>query len=147
MRIDANFGLVDLEREGVHIGIRNPPRFEQWLKLAGVEGVDVRHSVSFTVENLAIQVAICGGGVVLVSKLSVEEDLEAGRLIAPLDIWLATEAYWIVTPKRLAERPKIVALRNWLFEEAGQKPDAAALCLNAPDAKNARALSLKDGPR
>ena len=52
----------------------------------------MRHGDSFTVENLAIQVAICGGGVVLVSKLSVEEDLEAGRLIAPFDIWLATEA-------------------------------------------------------
>ena len=59
---------------------------------------------SFTVENLAIQVAISGGGVVLVSKLSVEEDLETGRLIAPFDISLATEAYWIVTPERLAER-------------------------------------------
>ena len=57
-----------------------------------MEGVDVRHGDSFTVENLAIQVAICGGGVVLVSKLSVEDDLEAGRLIAPFDIWLATEA-------------------------------------------------------
>ena len=128
-------------------GIRNPPSFDQWLKLAGVEGVDVRRGDSFTVENLAIQVAISGGGVVLVSKLSVEEDLGAGRLIAPFDISLATEAYWIVTPERLAERPKIVAFRNWLFEEAGQKTGAAAFSSNAPDAKNARALSLKDGPR
>ena len=68
-------------------------------------------------------------------------------MIAPFDISLATEAYWIVTPERLAERPKIVAFRNWLFEEAGQKTDVAALSSNAPDAKNARALSLKDGPR
>ena len=201
VRIDASLGLVDFEREGVHIGIRlgggeyprmrsdwfmdedvilafspllmegphplvmpndlkhhrllhvdwggirNPPSFEQWLKLAGVEGVDVRRGDSFTVENLAIQVAISGGGVVLVSKHSVEEDLEAGRLIAPFDISLATEAYWIVSPERLAERPKIVAFRNWLFEEAGQKSSAAALSSNATDAKNARALSPKDGLR
>ena len=107
----------------------------------------MRHGDSFTVENLAIQVAICGGGVVLVSKLSVEEDLEAGRLITPFDISLATEAYCIVTPERLAERPKIVAFRNWLFEEADRKTDAAALSSNVPNAKNARTLSLKDGFR
>ena len=106
----------------------------------------MRHGDSFTVESLAIQVAICGVGVVLVSKLSVEEDLEAERLIAPLDIWLATEAYWIVTPERLAERPKIVALPNWLFEEAGQKPDAAALSLNAPTQRTPARCRLRTDP-
>ncbi len=180
VRIDASLGLVDFEREGVHIGIRlgagkypgmrsdwfmdedvilvcspllmegqhplvtpdnlkhhrllhvdwggvhNPPSFKQWLKLACVEGVDVRRGDSFTVENLAIQVAISGGGVVLVSKISVEEDLEAGRLVAPFDISLPSHsAYWIVTPERMAERPKIAAFRDWLFAESGQKSKAA----------------------
>ena len=106
-------------------GIRNAPSFKQWLKLAGVEGVNVRRGDSFTVENLAIQVAISGGGVVLVSKISVEDDLEAGRLIAPFDISLPSHsAYWVVTPERMAERPKIAAFRDWLFEEADQKADA-----------------------
>lgn len=174
VRVDASLGLVDFEREGVHVGIRlgagdypgmrtdwfmdedvilacspellvgphplttpenvkhhrllhvdwggirNPPSFEQWFKLAAVDGADTRRGDSFTIENLAIQVAISGGGVVLVSKISVEEDLKAGRLVAPFDISLPSHsAYWIVSPERMADRPKIVAFRDWLFEEAG----------------------------
>ena len=174
VRVDASLGLVDFEREGVHIGIRlgagdypgmrsdwfmdedvilvcspdllegphplttpenvkhhrllhvdwggihNPPSFEQWFKAAGIDGVDVRRGDTFTIENLAIQVAISGGGVVLVSKISVADDLKFGRLVAPFDISLPSHsAYWIVSPERMADRPKITAVRAWLFEEAG----------------------------
>ena len=45
--------------------------------------------------------------------------MAAGRLVAPFDIELAGEnAYWITVLPSLKKRPKIVAFRNWLVEEA-----------------------------
>jgi len=101
--------------------MRNPPDWTQWFKFAGIDGGNPARGDSFTIENLAIQAAIAGAGVVLVSTIAVAEDLAAGRLIAPFDIAMPSHsAFWVVAPERMADRPKIAAFREWLLEEAGE---------------------------
>lgn len=173
VRVDASLGLVDFERDDVHVGIRlgaggyagmrtdklidenvipafcpsllegphplttpenlkhhrlihvdwgdirNAPTWEAWFKFAGVDGGDPRRGDTYSFENLAISAAIAGAGVVLVSTIAVADDLAFGRLVAPFEITMPSHsAFWVVTPERMAERPKIAAFRGWLFEEA-----------------------------
>jgi len=178
VRLDASLGLVDYERDGIHIGVRlgagnypgmrveklldetvipafspalleaepplrtladlkhhrllhvdwsdlaGAPTWQRWLDHAGITDVDGARGPVFTIENLAIQAAIAGQGVVLVSTIGIEEDLAAGRLVAPFDMPIPSHsAFWVVAPERTADRPKVMAFRDWLFEEAAKIMD------------------------
>ncbi len=89
-----------------------------WLLVAGVEGVDPRQGPFFTDSALVIQAAVEGQGVALARGALAAGDIAAGRLVKPFDIALPTEyAYYVLTPKATANRPKIAAFRAWLLEE------------------------------
>jgi LysR family glycine cleavage system transcriptional activator len=93
--------------------------WQLWLDAAGVDDVVPQHSLSFNYSNLMLQAAIDGLGVGLSQTALAGDDLAAGRLVKPFDITLPTDyAYYVVSPALTAERPKIVAFRNWLFDEA-----------------------------
>ena len=67
----------------------------------------------------------------------VADDLAKGRLVKPFDISLPADyAYYIVCPVELAERPKIVAFREWLLAEA-----AATSAMFQPAASDDRQVS------
>jgi LysR family glycine cleavage system transcriptional activator len=57
--------------------------------------------------------------VALVGHVLVADDIAAGRLVRPFDLsFPAHFAYYIVCPLITAERPRVVAFREWLLEEA-----------------------------
>jgi LysR family glycine cleavage system transcriptional activator len=93
-----------------------------WLEAAGVESLSAqRRALGFNYSNLMIQAAIDGLGVALSQDALVSDDLAAGRLVRPFTVTLPTEfAYYVVNPPGNARRPKIVAFRGWLFEEAAK---------------------------
>jgi LysR family glycine cleavage system transcriptional activator len=98
--------------------VLEPPTWKTWCDVAGVEGVDTDKGPIFSVEDLAISAAMAGQGVVLVSTLAAQDDLAAGRLVRPFDIVIpSNSAFWVVAPERTADRPKVAAFREWLFEE------------------------------
>ncbi len=87
-----------------------------WLTAANVDGVDPSSGQRFDLMMNALQAASDGLGVALGRSALVEGDLAAGRLIAPFDISLPIEAaYYVVAPKRTADRPSIKAFREWLI--------------------------------
>ena len=95
------------------------PDWRMWTKAAGVDGIDVDHGLSFTIENMAIEAAINGDGVALVSNFAVVEELKSGRLVRPFDLVLKADfAYWLVCPQEHLRRAKVKAFCDWLFEEA-----------------------------
>ncbi len=60
-----------------------------------------------------------GAGVVLGWRALAAADLAAGRLIIAFDLTLPMElAFFFVCPHVAADRPKIVAFRDWLLEES-----------------------------
>lgn len=95
------------------------PDWRTWTKAAGLKDIDVEHGPSFTVENMAIEAAVNGNGVALVSNHSIVAELKSGRLVRPFDLVLQAEfAYWLVCPYENLRRAKVRAFSGWLLEEA-----------------------------
>ncbi|UWQ89640.1 transcriptional regulator GcvA [Rhodobacteraceae bacterium M382] len=94
------------------------PDWEMWTTAAGIDSVRIGHGPRFTVENMAIEAAISGEGVALVSHSAVADDLRAGRLVKPFDLTLKTDiAYWLVHPPKNLRRAKVKAFCDWLVAE------------------------------
>lgn len=98
---------------------RARPSWAEWLRLAGVSGVDSSAGPHFSDSGLAFVAAVDGLGIALASKPLVADAIAQGRLVAPFDIVLEQQnAYYIVTPEAIANRPAVEALLHWLLDEA-----------------------------
>lgn len=76
--------------------------------------------LTFDLGLMAVQAAVDGHGVCIGRRAYVEEDLRAGRLIAPFGKSVTTDrAFYLVTPRDLANCAKVVALRTWLIDVIG----------------------------
>lgn len=103
------------------------PTWEMWMAAAGVTGVDTRRGLHFDQGVMAIQAAIDGQGVALGDSSLTATDLAQGRLVRPFDLALSAPAqfaYWIVVPPHTAERPLVIAFRDWLRSEAAMMDQA-----------------------
>ncbi len=98
---------------------RAAPDWRTWLKAAGVKGVDASRGPHFSHPDHAMQAAIDGAGVVLGWRTLATADLDAGRLVIPFELTLPMKlGFFFVYPRVAAERPKLVAFRDWLLEES-----------------------------
>ena len=96
--------------------------WRNWLLAAGVEGVDPSRGVTYTDSSMVVQAAVAGQGVALARSALAADDLAAGRLVRAFDIRLPVEyAYYVVYPEAYAERPKVMAFRDWLLAEAARE--------------------------
>lgn len=95
------------------------PDWETWLITAGVTGVDARRGPRFTQPSMALQAARDGLGIALCGSVLAADDLRAGRLMQPFDLSFPVNfAYHVVCPEATADRPRIVAFRDWILREA-----------------------------
>jgi LysR family glycine cleavage system transcriptional activator len=93
--------------------------WDRWLAAVGVRGVDTSRGPRFTHTFLTIQAAASGQGVALATSVLIGDYLEAGRLVRPFPHEVrGAYQYYIVCPEASAEKPGIVAFRNWLLAEA-----------------------------
>ena len=105
------------------------PGWTDWLRAAGVTGVDVTKGLRFSDGALALQAAASGQGVALAGKALAVEHLAAGRLVKPFKLSLVTDyAYYVVCAKARADEPDLVAFRHWLLAEAQREAMRAAPC-------------------
>ncbi len=104
--------------------------WRMWLLAAGVEGLDPERGPGFSHSSMVVQAAVDGQGVALGRSALVAADLAAGRLVRPFEGSLPAEyAYYVVCPEANAERPKVLAFREWLLEIA---PRTETLAASAP---------------
>lgn len=89
------------------------PDWPRWCTEAGLHDLDTRAGVRFPDSALAVQAAIAGHGVAIVSLVLVAEALVAGLLVAPFTPVLRGETYHFACASDLERRPDIVALRDW----------------------------------
>jgi len=95
------------------------PRWEEWFRLADLNLVNPQAGPHFSDSGMVYVAALDGLGVALASKPLVANALAQGRLVAPFDIAVGQKfAYYLVTPKATAQRPAVVAFRQWLLQEA-----------------------------
>lgn len=94
------------------------PNWAEWLRLAGVDGINARRGPRFSNAVLAVQAALDGQGVALAMQPLVEADVAAGRLVIPFDLALPSPyAYFMVMPEAVVRRPEVAAFRAWLLAE------------------------------
>lgn len=61
------------------------PTWQDWFRLVGLDGCEIRDSFMLSLSSLAIEAAIEGRGIALAQKAMVTEELRTGRLVAPFD--------------------------------------------------------------
>jgi LysR family glycine cleavage system transcriptional activator len=74
---------------------------------------------------MAIQAAVDGHGVALVSNVLVEADIEAGRLVRLFDIGLRGGhdhdlAYYLAYAPGRLRQPRVAAFREWILHEVAK---------------------------
>lgn len=92
--------------------------WNMWLSAAGqpkkfAEGT----RLTFDLAMMAVQAAIDGLGVCIGRTTYVDDDLKAGRLVAPFNLRLKSDlGFYLVTPLEIANSKKVVAFRTWLID-------------------------------
>jgi LysR family glycine cleavage system transcriptional activator len=82
------------------------PGWVDWIRAAGIDGVDVSKGPRFS------------DGALVIQALALEH-LAAGTLVRPFTLSLVTDfAYFVVCAKARADEPDIMAFRSWLLAEA-----------------------------
>jgi LysR family glycine cleavage system transcriptional activator len=100
--------------------VEKRPSWHEWLKLAGVNGIDTERGPRFSNSILALEAALEGQGVALVLKPQIEADVAAGRLLIPFAIDIPSAyAYFLVMPREVAGQAVVLAFQQWLRAEIG----------------------------
>jgi LysR family glycine cleavage system transcriptional activator len=128
-------GPEDLARVTLlHVEWRRPanaPDWRRWTRLAGAEGLAVDEGPRFNADDLALQAAVAGHGVVIGSLILARPEMEAGLLVHPFGPVVEGESYHLLaTPANMA-CADVRAVCDWLVEqvagvETDSRPPAAA---------------------
>lgn len=103
------------------------PDWTMWLTARGLRSVDGARGPRFNQSSLVIEAAVNGRGVALAKRTLAQADLDAGRLISPLQISTAVDfAYYVVHPKAKGRLPQVKAFLNWITAEAAAHEAALA---------------------
>jgi LysR family glycine cleavage system transcriptional activator len=123
IREPADLGAHTLLHDDAMDLVAHGHAWEKWLDLAGVaDKVDGTRGPHFSSNILSLEAASQKLGVALALRPLVDADLASGRLCAPFKIELKPQsAYYLVCPEVIAERPAVVAFRQWLLQQAQQK--------------------------
>ncbi len=110
---------ADLEAASLLRVVHAPEDWPRWLQAAGLAGTDAAGPV-FEYYGQALQAAVDGVGVAMGIRPYVDDDLAAGRLVAPFDLTVSKGKGWFLVyrPARSAE-PAFVAFRDWMLGNAG----------------------------
>ena len=101
------------------------PDWTMWLAARGLKGIDSMRGPRFNQSSLVIEAAVNGRGVALAKRTLAAADLEAGRLVAPLQIATAVDfAYYLVHPKAKGRLPQVKAFISWIAAQAQAHEDA-----------------------
>jgi LysR family glycine cleavage system transcriptional activator len=106
-------------------GRRRPqplPDWRHWCAEAGIPDVDTASGQHFPDSLLAVQAALAGQGVAIVSLVLVGDALAAGLLEAPFSVALPGETYHFVCAEGLEKRADMVNLRSWFARELANGP-------------------------
>jgi LysR family glycine cleavage system transcriptional activator len=95
------------------------PDWQMWLAARGVRGVDATRGPRFNQSSLVIEAAVSGRGVALAKRTLAQDDLDAGRLVAPMPISTMIDfAYFLVHPKAKGRLPQVKSFVGWIRGEA-----------------------------
>jgi LysR family glycine cleavage system transcriptional activator len=97
----------------------NKPTWPRWLQSAGIKGVDGEAGLRFSDESHAIQAAIAGHGVGLLSSALIADELAAGTLVIPFGPSIDGFTCFLVHNTKRPLTEAAAAVRSWLLSELG----------------------------
>ncbi len=99
------------------------PTWERWFAVAQRSLPRQAGQLRFSDEGHAIQAAVAGHGVVLVSLALIAEELEAGHLVQPFGPEIAGHTYHLAMPADRPPSAPVQAVAHWLSMQAvAQEP-------------------------
>jgi LysR family transcriptional regulator, glycine cleavage system transcriptional activator len=113
-------GALDWSRATL---IQIPTSAEDWETWCNHSRIDVSAARKIIVGSvqLALEAAADGLGIAIGRLPLINDDLTEGRLAVATDhIVPVLTGYWLVAPRGVETRHKIIAFRNWLLEETSQ---------------------------
>jgi LysR family glycine cleavage system transcriptional activator len=94
------------------------PYWPRWLAAAGVPDLKPRDLILLDDIGVALEAAASGQGVAMARSTILGDDLVSGRLVRPFALDMPGRyGFHLVCPEAIANRPKIVRLREWLLAE------------------------------
>ncbi|SDS56657.1 transcriptional regulator GcvA [Bradyrhizobium canariense] len=116
-----------LDRTLLH-SMKRPHDWLTWFDAANITPGKLREGLTFGNSSLAYQAAIDGLGVAMAHVELVQDDLNAGRLVAVHPLVVRTsESYHLVGREAESGRAEVAAFRDWLLTEVeidrSQMPD------------------------
>jgi LysR family transcriptional regulator, glycine cleavage system transcriptional activator len=100
-----------------------PDDWALWLQAMDVKMPRSQRTLAFQGHNLAIQAAIEGLGVILADPVEIAEELQAGRLLQPLEsgLAIATRGHYFYSLVESDNAASVMKVREWLRQELGQE--------------------------
>lgn len=105
---------VDLSRARWLQTKTRPLAWREWIEASGLDISGEIADESFEHFYLLIQAAISGLGIAMVPRMLVEEDLQTGRLVAPLGFVEGPHAIQLWLAPYLRSKKETEALADWL---------------------------------
>jgi DNA-binding transcriptional LysR family regulator len=117
----------------LHIKIDGRPRhffWEMFARSIGRTDLSVDRGLVFDTQQLAAQYAMSGDGVALIDPRLFHEEIKAGRLVQPFDLWIDEGyGYYLTTHPEDLSNEAVALFRSWLIARfaAGKaaEPDAS----------------------
>jgi len=104
------------------------PNWDLWLRAAGVHDADADRGPRFNQSSLVIEAAILGRGVALAKSALAAADLQAGRLVRPIEAERPVDfAYYFVAPRAKLNLPKVAYFHDWLRRAAEAESEQRAV--------------------
>ena len=92
--------------------------WEKWFEAAGVKLGGPLEGPLFNDSTYSLAAAARGEGVAIARSSIVGEDLERGVLKRLFGVSVrSSESYWFVSPRELADSPRVKAFRDWVKSE------------------------------
>jgi len=109
----------------------SPDDWPSWLKAAGVARISAR-GPEFQYYGQALQAAADGLGVAMGIRPYIDDDLAAGRLVAPFVLSVPKGMRWYLVYRSFqAEQRDFVAFRRWIIRAAAQPATRAGKARHA----------------
>lgn len=105
------------EQTLLHV-MTSPGDWRQWLRAAGVTGIDPMRGPKFDSYALTVEAAAHGAGVAMGRSVFLSGDFASNRLVAPFALRLAGQSAWFLLTSRRAAATKVTAFREWILGEA-----------------------------
>ncbi len=109
---------ADFRRVALLHAETRPQAWAEWLRLAGASEPDATKGARFEHTYFLLEAAASGLGAAIGSYPLVQQDLESGRLVAPLGFMASGNSYCLLHPRRTPNLEKSTALRAWIKAQA-----------------------------